>query len=99
MRPTGNVTAMPGGRSGPWRVTDMAATRAGLLPVGAVTVAEAPPDGPAPRGAWQLRGVGSDHRCATRANLTALGARQPGLGLGGPLDLLAPSSGGVAGAG
>ncbi len=40
----GDVTTILGGSSGPWRVTSMAAvTGAGLPPVDAIAVAEAPP--------------------------------------------------------
>ncbi len=81
MRLMGNVTTVLGGSYGPWRVTSMAAvTGVGLSAVDAVTVAEAPPAGPTPSGAWRLRGVGSNHRYASRAELTVLGARQPELG-------------------
>ncbi len=77
----GNLTTILGGSSGPWRVAEMAAvTGAGLPPVSAIAVTEALPTGPVPQGAWRLRGVGSNHRYATRAELTVLGARQPGLG-------------------
>ncbi len=81
MRFMGNVTTIVGGGSGPWHVTSMAAvTGAGLPPVDAIAVVEAPPAGPTPPGAWRLRGVGSNHRYASRAELTVLGARQPKLG-------------------
>lgn len=56
----GNVTTILGGSSGPWRVTSMAAViGVGLPPVDAIAVAETPPAGPTPPGAWRLRGVGS----------------------------------------
>lgn len=80
MRSVGNVTTILGGRSGPWRVASMAAvTGGGLPPVDAIAVA-AGPGGPAQPGGWRLRGVGSNHRYTTRAELTVLGKRQQGLG-------------------
>ena len=75
------VTTMLGGSSGPWRVTDMTAvTGTGLPPVDAIAVAEATPAEPTPPGTWRLRGTGSNHRYATRAELTVLSERQQGLG-------------------
>jgi hypothetical protein len=77
----GAVTTILGGSSGPWCVTSMVAvTGAGLPPVEAIAVAEAPPAEPTPPGGWRLYGIGSNHRYATRAELTVLGARQQGLG-------------------
>lgn len=72
-----STVAFHGGPSGPWRVTGMEAVAgAGLPHVAAVTVGDAPP---AP-GGWCLRGVGSNHRYASRDELDELARRQPALG-------------------
>lgn len=74
------MTLYLGGGSGLWRVTHMDALRgAGLAPVNRIAVVEAPGE-PEAAGAWRLRGFGSNHRYATRAELDNLGARQAGLG-------------------
>lgn len=65
-----------GGPSGPWRVTGMhAVTGTGLPPVAAVDVEDAAPGSCS----WCLRGVGSNHRYAARAELDELARRQPPL--------------------
>ncbi len=74
------ITSFLGGTTGPWRVTGMTAVRgAGLTLVEGLTVLEEPP-GPAVPCTWRLRGLGSNHRYATRAELDVLGTVQAGLG-------------------
>jgi len=73
-----SMTLYIGGGSGLWSVTHMDAMRgAGQALANRVTVVEVP-GGPQAAGAWCLRGLGSNHRYATRAELDVLGARQAG---------------------
>ncbi len=72
-----STVSFHGGPSGPWQVTAMAAvTGPGLPPVPRLAEEDAAPAS----GAWCLRGVGSNHRYASRAELDGLALRQPPLG-------------------
>lgn len=74
----GGQTCFLGG-AGPWRVTGIAGVRGATLPhMDAMAVIE-PPETPALPCAWLLRGVASNHRYASRAELGVLGMRQPAL--------------------
>ena len=85
-----SITSFLGGATGIGRVTGMAAVQgAGLAPVEGVTLSDEPgsdeprsddPEQATAPCAWRLRGFGSNHRYASRAELDVLGATQAGLG-------------------
>jgi hypothetical protein len=63
--------------AGPWRITGATTLRGEALPrADRLTVVEA---APVPAAVWVLRGVTSNHRYTTRAELDGLVARQEGL--------------------
>lgn len=80
------IVTFVGGKEGAWRVTGITPIAgSGLGPVDRIQAIDS--DGPALRsgspasgGTWRLRGLASNHRYATRAELTALDAVQPVLG-------------------
>lgn len=74
------ATIFSGGGSGLWRVTALTpVTGAALTPVSHLSI-EAAPALDAPTPAWRLTGVASHVRYVERAEKTALGAVQAGLG-------------------
>lgn len=74
-----NLVHFSGGRSGPWRIVDMAAVRGEGLARAERLAVSATADGP---GCWTLRGVVGHARYATRRELDGLAARQAPLGRG-----------------